>query len=199
MAKVISYKSDRARKLGFKKARRKNATTDGQLDLFAQTTRERSLKPKLNASSFQTALEHDGVDDQSALQFYKAALDDAVHRSDALCNMGIVYARFGDTVRAIDSFTKCLVEDPRHLEAHFNLANMYYDLENYLLAASHYEVALSIDEFFADAKFNLALTYLALKEDSKASEMLEQYLETCPEEEKRSAEKLLLFLSLRQR
>lgn len=200
MAKVIPYRSTRGRKLGFKKVRNDLDQEKTQLDLFENNTAtQRTLEANHHVSHFFRALELDGVNDVLAEYHYKEAIRENQNRADAFCNLGIVHARNGNTSQAIDAFTQSLADDGRHLEAHFNLANMYYDLKNYNLAATHYEVAIAIQPDFLDANFNLALTYMALEKDDAAVALLESYLTACDEDDQRAAEKLLLFLSLRSK
>ncbi|MBX2817694.1 MAG: tetratricopeptide repeat protein [Saprospiraceae bacterium] len=198
MAKVIPYRSDRNRKLGFKKVRSLKGSA-GQLNLFDRHTSSQRSLSNTTGSHFYRALELDGKDDQLAAHHYEQAISHDDHTVDAFCNMGIVYARMGSTSKAIDCFTRCLSLESRHVEAHYNLANMYYDVQNYLLAAAHYEIALTIQPDLVDALFNLALTYIDLARYTDAESHLERYLLYCGEEEKRAAEKLLLFVSLKRK
>ena len=71
---------------------------------------------------------------------------------------------------------QALKEDPRHPEAHFNLANLY--LENDLAepAAVHFELAVEFDPDMVDAHYNLALAYASLKDYRNALQSLESFL-----------------------
>jgi len=196
MAKMVPYRSDRSRKLGFRRARREK-TGDQQLNLFQQKqARHRSIQPLHSANHFAAALEYDGVNDALAETQYLQAIASQDCIADAYCNLGILHARSGRTTKAIDCFGKALCEDPRHLEGHFNLANMYFDMGNFLLASSHYEIAAEIDSALPDVQFNLALALLELKQSAGAKEALTKYLDLCKPEDRRVAERLLSLLSI---
>lgn len=77
--------------------------------------------------SFEKAIEHD---DSTA---------------DAFCNLGIIESKSGQNNEAFDCFTRSIAEDPRHLESHYNLSNLYFDIGNLGLAHEHYEIAAKLD------------------------------------------------------
>ena len=84
-----------------------------------------------------------------------------------------MYASKGETAKSIGAFTKALSLDPRHLEAHYNLANMYFDAGNFELAIVHFQVATEIDPNFSEAWYNLGLAFASNKQSKLA---LEAYL-----------------------
>ena len=61
--------------------------------------------------------------------------------------------------RHLFHFTLSLKNDPRHVEAHYNLANLYYDAGDLQLAKLHYEAAAQIEPGFSLVYFNLSLVY----------------------------------------
>ena len=73
--------------------------------------------------------------------------------------------------------------NPRHFEAHYNLANVYGDLGNFKLAKAHYEISIQIEPSFANNYFNLGLTLAMNKEYKQAAEALEQYILHVPDED----------------
>lgn len=195
MAKLISYKPDTERKLGFRKVRKLNSGEDdaGQLNLFRQ---EKEIQILRHLDPFEKGLQLDEKNEELAEKLYLEAIRASISVADAYCNLGIIYARRGETVQAIDSFTKALVADPRHIEAHYNLANMYYDAGNYPLALTHYEVALRMDDSFSEIAYNLALTHLCLNDRVKAVEALYRFIEMADSSEHDHANKLIQLLQL---
>lgn len=192
MAKLIPYRPDRERKLGFRKVRKYASEGDaGQLELFRQ---ERDVQKLRHLDPFEKGLQLDEKNDEMAEKLYQDAIRNSISVADSYCNLGIIYAKRGQTIKAIDCFTKALSVDPRHIEAHYNLANMYYDQGNYQLALTHYEVAMHMDEFFPEIVYNLALTHLCLEDRSKAIQFLEYYLEIADPEEHYQARKLIQLL-----
>lgn len=178
MAKLIPYEGSKGRKLGFKSVRldRPFQQKESQLDLFDQGTREYQIQRLRHLNPFEKGLQLDGKNDELARKLYLEAIQTGVCVADAFCNLGILHARVGETAKAINSFTQALKHDTRHLEAHYNLANMYYDAGNFALAKIHYEVALELEESFPEVVYNLALTHISLGEIEDAVKHLEQYI-----------------------
>jgi tetratricopeptide (TPR) repeat protein len=94
--------------------------------------------------------------------------------------------------KAVDNFTLSLKCDPRHVEAHYNLANLYYDAGDLRLARLHYETATLIEPGFSLVYFNLALVYHRLNEMSLAYAALEKYKQLEPNDEEIGAINQLL-------
>ncbi|MEZ4898933.1 MAG: tetratricopeptide repeat protein [Saprospiraceae bacterium] len=196
MAKIISYQPNQwpGRKVGFRKASKTKAEqqeAEGQLNLFDH----QAAKPKANSPStsrlrkltshrspFEEALMLDEAGDPRAESRYLEAIAANSSSADAICNIGIIYAGKGETAKAIGAFTKALSLEPRHLEAHYNLANVYFDAGNYDLAIVHYEVAVEIDADFSDAWFNLTIAYLATKMHKKAMDAYLNYRRLVPDD-----------------
>lgn len=192
MAKLIPYQPDRERKLGFRKVRKLNADSDaGQLDLFRH---ERNVQILRHLDPFEKGLQLDEKNDALAEKLYLEAIKSSVSVADSYCNLGIIHAKRGETVIAIDCFTQALSVDPRHTEAHYNLANMYYDAGNFPLALTHYEVAMRMEDAFPEIAYNLALTHLCLENREKAVEILSQYLEIADPDDHGQAKKLIHLL-----
>ncbi|MCB0599593.1 MAG: tetratricopeptide repeat protein [Saprospiraceae bacterium] len=194
MAKIINYQPNQwpGRKVGFRKANKTKAEqqeAEGQLNLFQATDPDEAIETpqvsklrKLTShrTPFEEALFLDEMGDPRAEARYLDAIAANSSSADAICNMGIIYAGKGETAKAIGAFTKALSLQPRHLEAHYNLANVYFDASNYDLAIVHYEVALEIDPDFGDAWFNLTIAFLATKMHKKAMDAYLQYRRLVP-------------------
>ena len=89
----------------------------------------------------------------------------------------------GALAKALDNFTLSLKNDPRHVEAHYNLANLYYDAGDLQLAKLHYEMAAQIEPGFSLVYFNLSLVYHKLGDLNGALTALERYRQLEPEDE----------------
>ena len=135
----------------------------------------------------------DGKEDQAARTLYEQAIKFGDCVADAYCNLGIIESQNGNSTGAINCFTKSLKSDPRHFEAHYNLANIYSDVSNYVLAQTHYEVASEIEPDFPNVFFNLALVCALRENIPSAVENLQRYLELIPEKDL-EAEELLQTL-----
>jgi len=185
-------------RLGHKKAKKNNQgkmEAKGQLNLF-QKPSPKIIPMSKKLGPFEQALQHDENGNNNARKAYVKAIEDNDRKADALCNLGIIEAKDGHDVRAIDCFSRALIEEPRHFEAHFNLANIYFDNENYPLANLHYKTAMEVDPDDPNIYFNLGLVQ-ALQEDIKeAIDSLSIYANMVNKDEAQKANELISQLSL---
>ena len=183
-------------KLGFKRVqkRKKNDTEHyGQMNLFkvSSGSSARILSLPSRFGPFEEALQLDEKGDPKAAESYWDAISDGDCVPDAYCNLGILESKDGKTDKAFDCFTKSLKYDPRHLESHYNLANLYSDIGNLHLAREHYRIAAEIEPRFPNIYFNLGLV-LAMNDDRTAAvDALCKYKELVSEAEGGKADELL--------
>lgn len=182
MAKLIPYRPGTIRKPAFRKVKaRKHQLLEekGQLNLFNEKSDKEPirLKQMRYLDPFEKAVAMDETDRAKARQLYLEAIEKDMFVADSWCNLGILEASDGQTIKAMDCFTKSLTKDPRHLESHYNLANMYFDAENFNLAITHYNLAIEIDPDFEEAFFNLALTNISVKDYQSAHQCLVKYIQ----------------------
>lgn len=162
-----------------------------QLDLFA----EGRILQLHSKSAFEEALIKDEQgENEAARKLYHKAIEEGNHTADAYCNLGILMSRENNPVKAIHYLTLSLKHNSRHLEAHFNLANVYSDEGNLKLGKLHYKICIEIDPAFSNSYFNLGLTLAASQEYRQAIEVLKQYREIAPQEDKTAAAELILKL-----
>jgi len=181
-----------ASKLGYKRVRNRarEAESPGQLPLFASRTAQ--ILPFVSQLSlFEQAFMLDERGDPAAAEFYAKAIAEQDCVADAYCNLGIIESQRGNTAKAFDCFTTSLKHNPRHSEAHYNLGNLYFDVNDYRLARIHYEMAGQVDPAFANVYFNLALVQAISNDLAAAVGALTRYQELVSETEGRTAEELL--------
>jgi tetratricopeptide (TPR) repeat protein len=194
MTKVVRFPDPTPEKFGPQRVRKKKATAvekHGQLNLFSggKVVRLNQLSP------FEEALMLDDQGDSAkARARYLKAIDDGDSIADAYCNLGILESQEGHQAKAIDCFTRCLKEIPRHYEAHYNLANLYAEVGNFALAKVHYQIAIEVEPTFTNSYFNLGLTLAMNKEFKEAVQILHQYRTLTPKEEHKLADDLILKL-----
>ena len=145
-------------------------------------------------SPFEEALLLHERGDQKAGELYKEAINVGDNVADAYCNLGIIELEGGSTAKALDCFTLSLKSEPRHVEAHYNLANLYFDAGDLKLSRLHYESARELEPSFSPLHYNLALVYYELKNLGEACASLNRYKELAPEDEIPSIEELLGWL-----
>ena len=170
MSNIFKLHQNKPVRLGHKKVsngKKSRMEEKGQLNLFEKRPAKIfSLQKKL--SPFEQAYIFDEQGNTLARESYLNAIEENDFPADAYCNLGIIEAHDGNYVRAIDCFSHALILEPRHYEAHFNLANLYFDNEDLKLARLHYEMAKEIEPGDPNIYFNLGLVQ-AMQEDIKAA------------------------------
>jgi tetratricopeptide (TPR) repeat protein len=191
MGEIVKFPVQ-ASKFGYKRVKKRARTAEhpDQLHLCLQPTAQ-ILNFTAGLSRFEEALLWDERGDAKALELYRKAIEEHDCEADAYCNLGIIESQRGNTSRAFDCFTTSLKHNPRHFEAHFNLGNLYFDVNDFRLAQIHYEMATEVDPSFANAYFNLALVQAINDDPAGAVNTLNKYRELVPEDEGRNAEELL--------
>src|SRR5258706_262003 len=180
-----------AAKLGYRRVRKRTkAENPDQLVLFPQPTAQ-ILEFLPDLGRFEQALMFDERGDLKAAQLYRRAIEEQDCVADAYCNLGIIESKQGNTTKAFDCFTTTLKFDPRHSEAHYNLGNLYFDLNDFRLAQIHYELAAEVDPSFANVYFNLALVQAIKNDLGDAISSLNKYQQLVSEDEGRNADELL--------
>jgi tetratricopeptide (TPR) repeat protein len=202
---VVPFPGKAVPKFGYRRVARRRAALmehEGQLNLFnAPDTniavgfgRKRKAKvvriPK-SVTPFEEALVSDERGDASAVDKYWKAITDGDSVADAYCNLGVIECRRNNVGKAFNSFTNSLEADPRHFEAHYNVANLYFETGDLRLAKLHYEIAAEIRPDNASVYFNLGLVH-SLNEDYKAAILaLSNYKELATDAQDRRADDLL--------
>lgn len=196
MAKIIQFSpTPSPEKFGPLRARvKKDAPPPkgSQLNLFTG-----AKVVKLNQLSvFEEALLADDQGDvNTARRQYEEAIARGESIADAFCNLGIIESQQENITKSIDNFTMCLKHEPRHYEAHYNLANLYAEVGNFKLAKLHYQISIEIEPSFSNCYFNLGLTLAMNKEYQEAVKMLKAYRHLSPNEDHRLTDDLIMKLS----
>jgi len=194
MAKIIKFPIPTPEKFGPQRVRKRKDTRrdqNGQLNLFYG-----GKIVKLNQlSAFEEALLLDEQGDkQRAKVGYLQAIEQDDSLPDAYCNLAIIQSVEGAHAKAIDSFTHCLKIDPRHFEAHYNLANLYGEIGNFHLAKAHYEISIQLEPSFPNSYFNLGLTFAMNKEFDQAIKSIKQFRKIAQPEDQKLADDLIAKL-----
>lgn len=155
------------------------AELQGQMNLFKpkQATISHLLSP------FEEALLLHERGDEKAAELYRDAIEEGDNVADAYCNLGIIELERERVPKALDCFTLALKHEPRHVEAHYDLANLYFDSGELRLARLHYESAAELEPSFSPLYYNLALVYYELQDLNAACAALHRYKELAPHDE----------------
>ena len=191
MAQILKFPVQ-ASKFGYKRVKKcaKAVENPDQLHLFPQTMAQiLNFAPDL--SRFEQALMLDERGDLKAAELYAKAIEEHDCVADAYCNLGIIESQKGNTAKAFDCFTTSLKHNPRHSEAHYNLGNLYFDVNDLRLAQIHYEMAGETDPLFANVYFNLALVQAITNDLGAAISALTKYQNLVSEDERRNTDELL--------
>ncbi|MEX1062654.1 MAG: tetratricopeptide repeat protein [Balneolaceae bacterium] len=187
--KIIQLSAADTEKFGSKRVRKSDSKINArQLNLFTEG-RMLKLHP---LSPFEEAFMMDERDDrEAARKLYHKAIRTDDRPADAYCNLGILESQDQQMTKAVDYLTLSLKLNPRHLEAHFNLANLYADSGNRKLAKFHYEICIRIEPAFSNSYFNLGLTLAAEQQYREAIDILSEYCRIAPCQEHKQALELI--------
>ena len=174
MGKIINFPFQARPKFELKKAR-KRRKDPGQLDLFAEKNPAQANVRSIHGV-FEEALLHDNLSGKDTEELYLKAIEEGDSVADAYCNLGILEYNKGNKAKAIQHLTSALKEDPAHFESHYNIGNLYFDVENYELATFHYEVAIEMQADYPPIYFNLALARASANRINEAISALKDYL-----------------------
>src|SRR6266850_540807 len=194
MAKVVKFPIPTPEKFGFKPVRKKKGSRQekhGQLNLFSGG----SVVKLKHLSPFEEALLLDEQENPKAKGFYQKAIEMGDCIADSYCNLGILESQEKNYSKAIDCFTLCLKEEPRHFETHYNLANLYAELGNFPLAKVHYQISIELEPDFPNSHFNLGLTLAMNRQIEEAILSLMNYRRLAPAEDRSHVEGLIDNLS----
>lgn len=198
MSKIIKFSEAAPSKFGYRKAKRKrkiDLEDFGQLNLFNPPPSEaKVVKMGSYFSPFEEALALDEMGDERSREYYLKAIEAGDSVADAYCNLGIIESNTGNFVRAIDCFTNCLRYDPRHFEAHYNLANIYADAGDLKLAKLHYEISIQLEPDFASSYYNLGVALALDHQYEAAIKALLKYKGMASFDEKINVEELIKSL-----
>ncbi|HWB58880.1 MAG TPA: tetratricopeptide repeat protein [Chthoniobacteraceae bacterium] len=195
MAEILRFPAQ-ASKLGYKRVRRRTRDTGhpDQLELFSQPT-ARIIQFAPAGGTFDQALTLDERGEpETAADLYRKAIEEGHCVADAYCNLGIIESQNKNTSKAFDCFTTSLKHDPRHVESHYNLGDLYFELNDFRLAQTHFEMAVEIEPSFASAHFNLALVRAINGDFPGADAALAACQKLVPEADARRAGELLADL-----
>lgn len=191
MAKIIKFPIPTPEKFGPQRVRKSKdlrPSKTGQLNLFTG-----GKVVKLNQLTvFEEALMLDEQGNKQRAKIgYQQAIEQEDSVADAYCNLGIIESLEGLHAKAIDSFTQCLKVDPRHFEAHYNLANLYGEIGNLGLAKAHYEISIQLEPNFPNSYFNLGLTFAMNKQFDEAIKAIKQFRKLAQPEDQQFADDLI--------
>ena len=194
MGKIVKVPVVLPAKLGARKVRKRKwqkLEEMGQLNLFDQL---KIVSFQQTGNFFYEALNLDEHDDPRAEEYYLKAIDQNQSTADAYCNLGVLMWQKQELAKAINYLTSSLKEEPRHYEAHYNLANVYSETGSHDLAKIHFEVAIEIEPGFPDSYYNLGLVFMSLKRYKEAIPYINKYIELSPESDHSTAHNLLKTL-----
>ena len=194
MGKVLKFPV-RAARLADKRVlkRARNEDHPDQLQLFAQPTAQ-----ILQLPSRLSAFEHALMLDERA-KLCRRALPESHRgrrlRGRRLLQPGHHRIQARKNRRSVRLFTRSLEHNARHFEAHYNLGNLYFDVNDLKLAQVHYEMAAEIAPSFPNLYFNLALVLSINNELAGAISALIRYRELAPAADGQKAIELLETLT----
>lgn len=152
----------------------------GQMNLFEEAS-ARSDLIQFPRSSFLQALDAQERHEEGAHSLFLKAIEAGEFVADSYCNLGVLEFGAGRIGPAVDFLTLALSHDPRHFEAHYNLANVYLDAGQYRLAQLHYEIAEEIEPTYPNLSYNLGVAYGLQGEFERSYRCFARYAELSPD------------------
>lgn len=160
-----------------------------QYDLakFAESTETFQRAVELNDDhenarfNLAASLLQDGRYEESLVQ-----LDRLLEQTDGYSirlKRGNAFYALGEYSRALIEYGAAVKLHPTNADAYYNLANIQYDNEDFLLAEQNYSQALQIDDGFTEARFNRANTRMHMELYEKALEDYRHILNHAPDDE----------------
>jgi len=129
MGKILPFPAKKPSKFGFERVRKYTGGNQCQPGM-SHTDLGKVLRLPTNISPFEEALLLDECGDSRAEKAYRRAISEGDLAADAYCNLGIIESKAGRITKAFDCFTKSLEHNPRHFESHYNLGNLYFEVDN---------------------------------------------------------------------
>ncbi len=159
-----------------------------------------SLLTDEDAEAFELDKEDD--ESESVVEKTKTAAKPAENEARRIKDLLITGLRFyldKKYDKAAALLQKLIEEHPNHLEAHYNLGNVYFRMREYDKAEAEYLKVIEIDPSFTDGHENLGVIYATRKDYKKAIDVWKKILALHPDREdvKKNIEKALR-LSKRQ-
>jgi len=99
-------------------------------------------------------------------------------------NLGIVFAKRGQSVEAMEHYRKAIEIKPGYMEAHNNLGIMLAGQDRAVEAMEHYQTALEIKPDFAEAHYNLGNLLARQDQSAEAMKHFQKALESKPDSPK---------------
>jgi tetratricopeptide (TPR) repeat protein len=198
--KILKLHEHKPLRLGHKKVNKNKLyelENQGQLNLFKKPGKAiKILDFGKELTPFEIAFKADEAENESAPEAYLKSIEQKDRVADAYCNLGIIEAKKGNDIKAIDYFSRALINDARHYETHFNLANIYFDNGNLPLAKLHYQTAIEIEPNDPNIYFNLGLVQALSGDTEEALISLNRYVSMVDQEDSVIARDLIDQLTL---
>lgn len=87
-----------------------------------------------------------------------------------------------DSNEAIKAYIEAIIIDDKFYQAYFNIANEYFELQNYEKAISYYKQSIKYNKKLEYAYYNLGCIYLILKDYNNARKSFEAAIKINPQE-----------------
>ncbi|WP_291323705.1 tetratricopeptide repeat protein [Desulfonatronospira sp.] len=142
-------------------------------------------------TSLALALEYENQK-QKAFSHYYRALELEPEYGFAHLNLGALLLEKGKIAQAEQHLHKAEQELPRHPRVLNNLGALFAIRQQFSEALEYFRKAVELNEYFSEARFNLALSLLKLEQPVKAREEIKRLLELDPEHS--GADELLIII-----
>ncbi len=163
---------------------------DSYIDVSVQTGKQQPLRDELDQLSKRNAAARANYGFaklaltenkyKDAVEFFKQAWPAYTNEKIFLSNYAVALENAGDTSGAIDRYLDALRIDPQFMQAHFNLAQVYFEIHQFASAIPHFEQAIKADPRNAAAHIQLARIFIQQGQRALARNHLSAVLNMSP-------------------
>jgi len=145
-------------------------------DIVKDPNYEKFLDISRKADGFLATENYD-----AAINGYNQALTIYPKDKFILVNKAVALYKKGNLKDALEIFNKLIKEDIGFAPAYYNLADIYYSVEEYSKAADFYSKAIEFDPGDIRSKTNLGVVYVKTGSYNKAIDLFKEVLEINPD------------------
>jgi tetratricopeptide (TPR) repeat protein len=118
---------------------------------------------------------------RKAIEYYKISVEKFPDNRDLILSVGNAYNNLNDYDKAMEWYAKLGTENIGDAVTLYNIGAIAYNKGDYNGALTYFQKAIEIEGDFADAFFQLGMTYTALSKQGEAVAALKKFMELAPD------------------
>jgi tetratricopeptide (TPR) repeat protein len=171
--------SDTVRKeMNAAKAMMANNNIDGALKSFLKIQQENADDPGIDIVYLFIGNCYASKNDYNkAIEYYQKSLQKFPKNKNLLVSIGNAYNNLKDYDKAMEWFSKLSIDDISNRDTLYNIGVIAYNKGDFSAAAKYFKKATDISPDFAEAFYQLGMTYTALNKQAEAIAALKKFME----------------------